>query len=531
MTEGFSFKFIIILGWIFSSRLLLASEGINTYYSNVFMGEKKTNNYIGPLDPRSIYSDRTGNLVLLDDIFKDQYLNREIEAEPFSLYRFWFNDLVEESVCPNSVLSDNIDYIRYLYRLVSISYLFEGLRLNNQLARKFNDNNICSITYKNLFHSCKPKSSDMKKFHERVYGKFVNEIDKVKHQPLSKSEVANWISDFHKSNSLTNNPIYARLHDWCFLNQKNCRELKVPEVLEILSQSCAADTETLNLLCSEKDNFYGLSSISIASELIKKSNAFNLINQTGMGEDCLRRYAKLFSAKETNYQGLQKIYPIIYSHLIENKSRYLQGELFLPGALKEFDMKGLSDFLTALKPPKPEVVIVKRKPQPKPVIKPVEAPKIEEKPVVVAKEPEVAPEPPKPLLSEFEQGVLDLSEKNLDSVAIDMDRFRDGFEFSPEMIVQLSTPIKRFQTRSALTDMKSYDKLGTKEAPVGLIFLKFLIDTENHQGLYNITNVLGDKFYVNNDLEKKLEGHLIELKNDSSTKNRWQIILVKSIKK
>jgi hypothetical protein len=75
--------------------------------------------------------------------------------------------------------------------------------------------------------------------------------------------------------------------------------------------------------------------------------------------------------------------------------------------------------------------------------------------------------------------------------------------------------------------MKSYDLLGSKEAPVGLVFLKFLIDTENHQGLYNIVQVLGEKFYVMNDLEKKSDPHYIEFKNDASTRNRWQIILLR----
>ena len=94
------------------------------------------------------------------------------------------------------------------------------------------------------------------------------------------------------------------------------------------------------------------------------------------------------------------------------------------------------------------------------------------------------------------------------------------------MIADLATPIKKFQTRAALTDMKSYDSLGSKEAPVGLIFLKYLIDTENHQGLYNMVTVLGERFYVNNDIEKKNYSVLIELRNDATTKNRWQIILV-----
>lgn len=520
---------ILTVGALVISSLASAGDtkSLDNYYRDVFLGEKKTSNYSGPLDPRSTYSDSTGNLIMLDDSFKGHYMNQQIQDEPFSLHQYWFDKVVEKSACPDETLGENIDYIRYLYRLVTMSYLFEGLKLNNKLASELGSNNICSISFKDVFNGCTPESSDMKKFHERVYGKFINEIEKVKVQPFSKKETANWLNAFQDSTSLTTDPSFARLHDWCIANKKNCRTLSVDEIKSALSGFCGEDIKNIKTLCSEKDSYYGLSSISTPTELIKKSNAFNLINQSGMGEECLRRYGKLFQNKESAYPVLNRQYPLLYSYLLKSNSRYQQGELFLPGALKEFDMKGLSDFLTALKPPKvePVVVIVKPKPKPKPKPVIVEAPKVEEKkpeapPVVVV-------EPPKPQISEFERAALEMSEKKPDSVFLDMDIFRDDFEFTQEMITELSAPIKKFQTRAALNDMKSYDMLGTKDAPVGLIFLKFLIDTENHQGLYNIVTVLGDKFYVINDIEKKNTPYYMQLKNDASTKNRWQIVLLK----
>lgn len=503
------------------------SKNLDGYYRDVFLGEKKTSNYSGPLDPRSVYSDYRGDLVLLDDIFKDEYINQQIQAEPFELHRYWFNEVVEKSTCPDITLGENVEYIRYLYRLVTMSYLFEGIKINNKLARQLGGQNICSITYKDIFGNCKPESSDMKKFHERVYGKFVNDIEKIKVSAFSKKEAAEWMSAFQDSTSLTTDPALARLHDWCIANKRNCRELSAEEIKTALGSFCANDTASIKLLCSEKDSYYGLAGINTATELIKGSNAFNLINQSGMGEECLRRYSKLFHGKESTYPVLARQYPLIYSHLLKTNGRYIQGELFLPGSLKEFDMKGLSDFLTALKPPKVEPVIVIAKPKPKPKPKPivVVAPKVEEKkPEVV---PVVVPEPPKPYVSEFERAVLDMVKKGPASIMIDMDTFRDDFEFTEAMIAELSGPIKKFQTRAALNDMKSYDRLGSQEAPVGLIFLKFLIDTNNHQGLYNIVSVLGDKFYVMNDIEKKTQPHFIELQNDASTGNRWQIVLLK----
>jgi hypothetical protein len=247
-----------------------------------------------------------------------------------------------------------------------------------------------------------------------------------------------------------------------------------------------------------------------------------------MGEDCLRRFSKLGAVREANYKELNIIIPLIYKYLNSEKVSYLQGSLFLPGALKEFDMKGLSDFLVALKPPKVAVVKkvakVKPKPVPIPVVTlaktPTPAPKID--PVI-----EVVPEVVVPKISEFERAATLIGENKSAKEILDMDQFRDDFEFTSKMISSLSQPIKKFQTRKALTDLRDFDKFGTSEAPVGIIFLKFLIDTDNHQGLYNVVNVLGDKFYLMNDFEGKTSPVFAELKNDPTTNHRWQIILLK----
>ncbi len=506
-------------------------QSLDRYYQSVYTGEKRTNNYFGPLDPRATFNAESGDLELFDDLFSQNYLNDQLQSDATDLHHFWFKKVVDKSNCPDATLGQNIDYIRYLYRLLSISYLFESLKLHNKTARELGmDKSICALSYEEMFGKCRPQTSDMKKFQERVYGKFVNEISKINVTPLNKKELNDWMENFQHSTSLTIDPIHARLHDWCYAEKKNCRTLSLNEMKEALGSICKEDQTLVQNLCSEKDNLYGVSYAEKATELIQTSNTFNLINHSGMGEECLRRYVKVFSPKEVRYSSLGRQYPLIYSYLLRNNSRYLQGELFLPGALKEFDMKGLSDFLLALKPPKvePKIVIVKPKPKPKPppvvVAKPVETKKPE--PVKVA-----VVEPPKPKVSEFEARYQELQDKKLESLSINMDAFRDDFEFTPQMLSDLAAPIKKFQTRAALSDMKSYDNLGSAEAPVGLIFLKYLIDTENHQGLYNIITVLGDKFYVNNDIEKKDRPVYIELRNDASTKNRWQIILFKSKQK
>ena len=507
-------------------------ESLDHYYKNLFIGEMKTGNYSGPMNPRANFNEDTGSLWLLDDQFNANYLNNQIQGYAFGLHEFWFKQIVEKSACPDVTLGESIDYIRYLYRLLSISYLFESIKINHNLAAGLGaGKNICSISYQNLFGKCRPESLDMKKFHERVYGKFANEISKIKATSFNKMELSNWLDNFHHSTALSLDPASTHLHEWCYSQKKNCRDLSVEDVKLALESICNEESALIQNICSEQDNLYGASYIEKAAELIQSSNAFKLIDNNGTGENCLRRYSKIFTPKEIHYGFLGHQFPLIYSELVRKNSRYLQGDLFLPGALKEFDMKGLSDFLAALKPPTVEPVIKALpipKPKPRPIPKPVV---VEVKHVdVPAPAPPAVVEvvaPPEPKVSIFEKAVLELEGKMLDSLLINMVIFRDDFEFTPQMVAALAAPIKKFQTRAALMDMKSYDNLGSFESPVGLIFLKYLLDAENHQGLYNIINVLGEKFYVNNDIEKMNHPVFIELRNNQSTNNHWQIVLLK----
>ena len=78
--------------------------------------------------------------------------------------------------------------------------------------------------------------------------------------------------------------------------------------------------------------------------------------------------------------------------------------------------------------------------------------------------------------------------------------------------------------------MKKFDKLGSRKAPVPLSFLKFLILNEKHQGLFNIVLVLGEQFYVTNNIDKNIsrnESELVKLKNDAETNFKWQIYIIK----
>ncbi len=508
---------------LLSTGVVHAKENLSHYYRNVYMGEFKRPDYFGPLNPMSQYNPYKSDFDFLDDLYQKKFFEGNINPSVFEIQNFWNNEIKEQSACPNELLSEHIDYISYLYRLVSISYLFEATKLNYQTSSQLGITNSCNLKFDRLLGQCQAKTEEMKKFHKRAYGKFENEFKKISYDVFTIGQKKEFLEAFKKSNSLTSNPVFARVHQWCRENKKNCKSLNEKQFAEILNKFCLSDAVIMNRVCSEDDNFYGISSSNIVTELIEKSNAFGIINEQGAGQECLRRYKNLFKLKENQYADLVKMFPYIYAHLIETKGRYLQGDLFVPGSLREFDQKGLSDFLIALTPPKKEikpVVIAKPKPEPKP-IPVVKEEKVE---VAVVEEPKKA-EPEVVKLSEFESKV-ELLKQSKTLVTVDMDLFKKDYEFTEEMIALLGANLEKFQTRNAIQEMKAYDNLGSRQAPVGLIFLKYLIDTNNHQGLYNILNVLGDKFYVNNDWEDKITPHLIKLVNDEKTKFKWQILIM-----
>jgi uncharacterized protein (DUF2249 family) len=73
--------------------------------------------------------------------------------------------------------------------------------------------------------------------------------------------------------------------------------------------------------------------------------------------------------------------------------------------------------------------------------------------------------------------------------------------------------------------MKIEQKLGSKDLPLLLLYLKFLIEFKRHGALYNMINILGNKFYVLNDLDDDPTPYLIELKNEQKTNWNWQIYI------
>ena len=501
--------------------------GSNRYYNLVFLGEKDFDIYSGPSDPSLVYQEHYADKKFLDQIYYDTFFDQSIEANIFEWEQLWEKDLPSMSYCPNVYLNEHIDYIRYLYRLISISYLFESLKDHAKLSYKLGfSSEVCDLDWKKVFGNCAPKGEDMNLFIRRAKYRYLLGFDPTSEGLLTIGEAKTWVSSLH--GNLDNKSIVGkRLGDWC-RDQENCDDFSYHELKKGLNSICNKDKEMINLFCSENDNLYGISQSEIPKDLLIKSNVTRVINTGGFAQACLDRFSSLFEKKQTRYPWVEDTFPLVKSKLEVEDKDYIQGRIFTPGALKEFDDRGLTSFLfvkpTPVPTPKPTPV-----PTPAPVVAKV-IPTPAPTPIPTPKPtPRPTPKPkptPRPELSAFEKAVANLINNRLKESKVDMEKFRVGHPHVKRLVKAIAGPLKDYQTRKALTDMKTYDKLGTKAQPVPLLFLKLLIDQDSHTGLWNIISILGDKFYVINDLDKKSIPVVMHLDNSRKTDNIWQITII-----
>ncbi len=493
------------------------------------VGEASTVDYAGALDPRiNSISDR-GQIDFYDSSLNDQYIRSIIDPEIFSLIDNWGNSIAPQSTCPNPAYAQNIAYIRYLYRLIGISYLQEALREYAVAAQQMGAlAPACSLDWDKSFGRCAPKSSDMKTFIRRIKDRHLMGLDHSRMVRLSKAQTAQQLNLFNQR-WLKNDMKGIVERRLSFLLPTNT-PITLDQFAGFINRACEKDKQVVHHLCSEVDTYYGFAEVGLFTYLLQKSNALSVINDGGYGEACLRRFSLDHAGREDKLSYLAPLSEALFEQIRTSQLRYKQGSLFIAGALREFDDKGLEDFIfTVKKEEKPKIteevkpIVVAMAPAPELIIEPEPAIMVE--PEVISPEPvQLAVEK----ISQFELALKRMDESpSLEKASLDMQAFKQDFIFSPMMIQALKEPLHDFQTRQGLEDMAIGDKLGSAKEPVQLIFLKFLIDNNLHTGLFNVISVLGERFYVRNDIDGQNRPVLIELKNDESTSFRWQITLVR----
>ncbi len=514
--------FILFLSIIFLERAYTSSKIL---WEKAALGESFRQQYNGPLFPEDHTNLRILRHFSKDDRYADDYFFHN-QGNLVEMRDFLSQDLTSSTKCSDSSLSEKIVFIQYLFRLVSINYLFETLNILNSKAYELTgDRSICQKNWPSFFSNCKARSQDMKLYLSRLQSFLkINPIGQnytFKNDKEQKELLENlnqMIMDPRKKTIAL-----ISLRDYCRGN--NCSGIDKSIIQKSFSQTCNDYTQQLASLCSETDNVYGISDTDIITDVLKNSSLLKVIDEPG--GQCLERFVTMFKIKENYSKSFTSFLDASYNTLSTDPDlNYPQGRIFVPGAFKEFDKLGLKNFLFSPIIEKRKVIADKKVEVAKPdtPIKKIESntTKADNKKtieIVPAKKKKETP-------SSFEIAVSKVYEQGEKNAIIDMKKYAKEFRFPRSSVELIRNSLTRFQNQNILKNMKIFDKLGSQKQPMRLSFIKFLYDERNHQGLFNLVFILGEQFYVLNDIEKKKEPVLVEIKNNLTTKNKWQLKII-----
>ena len=519
--------FILISFFILTFSFYSFAKKENTPQNHLLffdLGENEDRDYKGP--SQDIYPVRSELHNFLksqffeDDVYLKNYVFNSLNKSLVNLEQFWLGEFKEGSLCPTYYFKKNYKYLRYLFRLLALSYHYESLKIyhgyDQRLGIKTKD---CEINPHKVFGQCLPQGKEMKGFLRRILSL---EKKKKRYSSFKKKTLRKLLTVMEKKEDAKGSlgVIQLSLRSWCENKKKGtCIPPKVLDLKKSIKLSCKKVRNNINKMCSENDSSYGLSNIPEMGLLLEFSHVLRLVDQGGHGRQCLRQFIQFYQAKEVKMLGFSKWAPKILEHLRKKKSRYLQGEFFLYGSLKEFENKGLGDFLVASvskKKKKKRVITKKRKRKIKTVHK------LKKMVIKKAKSPSKLTQI---LGSQFKKTTFVLKKTGMPKLPVNMKKFKKDFLFNEDVSLRLKVEFSDLEDFSILQRMKNEQKLGSKDLPLLLLYLKFLIEFKRHGALYNMINIFGNKFYVLNDLDDDPTPYLIELRNDQKTNWNWQIYI------
>lgn len=486
------------------------------------LGEQNFEHYYGPGYPYFFKDTKFGKTVFEEQKWFNQYPYNSIGLELYNLKEF-LKDLNTAGLCPNEELAQHTEYIRYLYRMSALSYMSELFFMMEEESKKMNLGKVCEVSINELLNTCKPKSKDMELFIKsssilsRSFTPFV---------PPYNFEFEKYFKNWSKSGK---GPVAKRLLSRC--SNRSCFDSKA-KLKNLFQQSCEQDKKLFTRICSERDELYGISYVDQLFHVISYGDVMKVFNDNGNARGCLARYTSVMRDRERFEPNFYRVFPLIFEHL-KKEGLELGGRLFPAGSLRVFVKEGLDEIFIEKKvqakkiakvQPKKEVELAPLAPEPlKKVLQPMkQKKKAPEKKVIVKK---------KPRKTHFLISAQALEEFSLDRVDIDMLKFRYDYLFNSKMLDYLEKQMPKFFSREGLEEMKNFDKLGSQKGPVPLLFIKYLVENDKHQGLFNLIDVIGDQFYVRNNIDDESianENDLVRLeyKGDAATPF-WQLSIVR----
>ncbi len=495
------------------------------------LGEKDFDLYYGAKDLYYNVDSSEENIIFEDKFLSEKYPLTLIQDDFYDLKTFFLKEIPQSLSCPRSELISMYTYLQFSNRVLALSYLYENIQARKEGAKRMGQAGICDVDWQSTLDKCTPLSRDMKFFVKSSKHLTKNRKEVLASSSLSlKEKQSQWLENLHKNQF--QDEAHFRLMDEC--RGSRCAGITFDKAMKQVDKTCVEDEKMFTKICSEKDRIYGLGYISEAYSLLVNSDILEAADESGFARGCLRRFKQVTSSKEEVYPNLRLIFPITYSNMVQNKRRYLQGQLFPAGSMKKFIDMGLVD-LFAPKPEAPKVVV--KKSETKKVVSKPDEDKIEfvdrfvqkkKKKISSVKREAKEEIEEKEKISAFKEAVVLQEQTGYTSVDVNMLKFKYDFLFSLNLKKLLDENLKIYVTREGLAEMKKRDGLGTTKGPLPLLFLKYLIESDKHQALYNMTAILGDEFYVVNDVDKvKTKPYSrIRLKNDESTNNNWQVSII-----
>lgn len=506
---------LIILILIFSN-FVQADESV--------LGERNIKHYFGPTHPTIVNDFYKYKTEFEDDYFTASYLKRQIQTEVFNLNDFLSGEMHLGLSCPDFEFYKLKDELHFYIRLITLSYLYQGLGELQFDIERMDSGKSCFKNRKDLFKYCKPKSQFMKNFVKSAKGFLKNDKKVlVSFEEGRKSTISKWIKDINRDYP----PFLAQklLQTKCQVQKCDTKKKVSSEILNLCEETKKNFTE----ICSEVDKNFGVSHVpelyhiltSQGVEVAQKNDYFN---------GCLKRFIEGHESKEFK----KTEFSIYFKYLLHQnlKKDNLRGELFKIGELNEIYKRGFEDIFQDNTPKLKVVEKKENKPVKKPKFEKIDLPKFTKKKVKRTKEiPKIKDKPKKQVEKKSAFYIAAIYRKRFENsqVSVDMGKFKYDYIFSLNFVTKYEQTISKFSSLKSLKEMKKFDKLGTNKAPVPLRFLKFLIDQNKHQNLYNIIQVLGDTFKVENDIDKKhKELELVRIENSEETNHKWQLFVIKS---
>lgn len=217
-------------------------------------GEKDFDLYYGAMDIDYSFDESLSSVVFKETQIYNDYPNYLIEPKLIDFQTFFSKELAASLSCPSSEMTRMYDYLRFVNRLIAMSYLFEANQNYLETSAKLGNNKTCKIDWEKELESCQPKTSDMK-----LFIKSAKHILKEVKEPMIpvthsiKKFQSSWINKFHMKDF--QDPTHYRLNTYC--SGKNCSEyMNYEKALELLQASCEEDKTLFGRICSEEDSLY-----------------------------------------------------------------------------------------------------------------------------------------------------------------------------------------------------------------------------------------------------------------------------------